>query len=562
MFNNIMNTRIDTAPLQRANISDECIDLLCKMLQTDPASRPTDVQCLNHPWLRDGATILQDPFLDSIVEEEEEDEFAEQELSQLSINEEIGESDEVDGVLQDEEFGRLLDHRAPKRIRTDPLFPRNQLRDEDEVSSADVSFQGGPAFSSADVAEESFQVFKTPDRPRLFGEIRQSALDSSGILNALADEALSQNGPSSEVLPDSALPQNVTPEAQRANGINGTPKAAARPMQFHGSFSSPSLLGAESLVRELNMESPQSPGSGAHSPNEPATPKTPEMHQHSSLRNPSQLSQFSDATPKAKPPTLNRQISLPKTASFYYDPYDPSTHNLEYASKVSGYDFVSAAERAKTSGPKLPDTVRISAESETDANSETSKSQTSEGSIANRAVPSLSMELGIKPPPRRLGKLTTTPESFLSNFTLNIDRARTSWGRHPEATVVYPNSHDTRVPKMAFVVVFYRKNADNPTVQELSQRGEDWTTAEDLQAAIFTAATSGISVNGQHLRKNDDKGRPLYGHLHSGDVIQVYHAAKGSDCLRFTCEFYHSAAKTRRPAGQSFQILSGSKNVL
>jgi serine/threonine protein kinase len=555
MFNNIMTTKVDPSPLRQANVSEQCIDLLCKMLQTDPALRPTDAQCLSHPWLREGAMIPPEVGLHSIVEEDEE-EVAKEQLSQLSIHEEDASDDEAEGVLDDEEFGRLISNRAPKRVRTDCRFPRNQLRDKDDLSSAEVSYdrEALRAITGSHIIRDSF-LHDNPHsgRPRLFGEIGRSALESSGILNARADGTLSHAGSDGQILPDDALPCNVTPTRKALDRSQVTPLSSEHNAQPDSSFSSPSLLGAESLVRELNMASPQSPGSGVQSPNEPATPKTPEVHQHSSLGDTSQ-SQFSDATPKAKPPALNRQItlpnrpsrqiSLPKTASFYYDPFDPSTHNLEYASKVSGIDFVSGSEK--------------SASTETESDAQKSQDQL----VTQSAVPSLSMELGIKPPPRRLGKLTTTPDSFIPHFSLMIDQARTSWGRHPDATVVYGDPFDTRIPKLAFVIIWYRRNANSPTVQELSQQGKDWTTVDDLHAAIFTAASSGISINGKLLRKADDKGRPLYGNIHTGDIIQVFQDARTSECLKFKCEFYHSAAKEPRPPGQSFHIRAGNKNML
>lgn len=551
MYNNIMSTCLDPTPLREAGISELCIDLLLKMLNTDPSRRPTDHECLSHPWLKDGAPLLGDPALQSILEEEEPEETGEQ-LSQLHLHEdEIPESDNEDDedVLEDEEFDTLIGNRQSKKIRIDPLFPRNQLRDYENDSSADASFRS-ERFPEANNHVESFKVIPIPPaRPRLFGEIGQSALQSSGILNAHANEALSNEASGGEVLPDNVLPDEV-PSTSNAGQLQ-TPAMKVLP-QLDGSFSSPSLLGAESMVRELNMASPQSPGSGVHSPNEPATPKTPEVPQHNSLENQSQHpSQFSDTTPKAKPPALNRQISLPKTASFYYDPYDPTTHTLEYASKISGFDFVSAAETVKAGEAQLPDTIRFSAENQ--------PSSQGEESVTSGIIPALPSELAIKPPPRRLGKLIATPDSFVPNLALMLDQSRTSWGRLPGNTLVYESPQDTRIPKTAFVIFWYTVEADTATVKELSQQGKDWTSLAGLHVGIITGATSGISINGKHLRKKDDKGRALFGHLHSGDIIQVYHDTKGTECLKFKCEFYHGAGKEPRPPGESFNILLGNR---
>jgi serine/threonine protein kinase len=575
MYNNIMNTRLDPTPLQQAGVSQACIDLLLQMLDTDPSNRPTDRECLLHPWLRDGAVIPQDPTLESIVEEDEATAEAGSNLSQLSIDKEISESDEDmdDEVLEDEEFERLVSARS-KKVRTDPLFPRNQFRDNEHDSSADQSFQSDLYVESPNAIEESFRPTSRPLRqPRLFGEIGQSALESSGVLSAHANDALSQDG-SSEVVLDDHVPNNVTTTSYHgARGPRQTPPAARARVQLDGGLTSPSLLGAEALVGELNMASPQSFGSVAHSENEPATPKTPDVPQHNSLENHSQHpSQFSDSTPKAKPPAFNRQISLPKTPSYYFDPSDPSTHTLEYASKVSGFDYVNAAEGTKTSGAQLPDTMRFSAQTSGAAPSLPSHRPSAEPTdgdvtseidseaqyLAKDILPSLPPELDIKPPPRRLGKLTATSDSFAPNLVLHIDRSRTSWGRLPSNTLIYESSRDTRIPKTAFNIFWYSPNTSSFTVQELSQQGRDWTSLEGLRVGIFTCASNGISINGKHLRQKDDTGRALYGHLHNGDIVQVYHSADGTERLKFKCEFYQGLGKEPRKAGSSFNIQVGN----
>ncbi|KAI4617879.1 hypothetical protein J4E83_006211 [Alternaria metachromatica] len=542
MFNNIMKTPLDPTPLRKAGVSPACIDLLTGMLRTDPAERPTDRDCLNHPWLKDGAELLADPTLQSIAEEDEPEE-AEQQLSQLSLQEEeIPESDEDGGILSDEELMGFVNERQPKRVRADPLYPRNQVRDRGD-SSVEPSFT-----SSHLVNEESFQMAPTPRQPRLFGEIGQSALQSSGVLSAHAHDALSQDGSVRLVQNDGAGETSDTAGQSEFQG----PFTA--PAQLERGFSSPSLLGTESLVRDLNMTSPHSPVSRTQSPVMPATPRTPEVVQHNSLEQSSKdFSQISEPTPRARP--INRQINLPLTASYYYDPMDPTTHNLEYASRVSGFDFVSNGRNSNTETSAYPDTTAAS-----DASAQSTRSSIARAPSPAAAIPSVPAELDIRPPPRRLGKLIATPDSFAPNLTLNIDQSKTSWGRLSNNTIVYEHKSDTRVPKTAFIVFFYSSGGQTQeTVDDLSQQGKDWTSLENLNVGIWTCATHGISINGKHLKQKDDKGRVIYGHLHTGDIIQVYHDVRGIECLKFRCEFYLGAGKEPRPAGDSFSTMIGSR---
>lgn len=543
MYNNIMASNLDPAPLHKAGVSAMCIDLLTRMLRTDPAERPTDRECLNHPWLKEGAIVPVDPILQSIVEEDESED-TEQQLSQLSIREEVPESDEEVDILSDDEMMGFLENREPKRVRADPLYPRNQARDNTDSSA-------GPSFQSSHLIGEgeSFKVLPIAPQPRLFGEIGQSALQSSGVLYAHANDALSEES-SRVVQPNSRI--------QSSHPVGGADPQGSFiiPAQLDHVFSSPSLLGTESMVRDMNMASPHSPISRTQSPIMPATPKTPEVLQHNSLDQSSAgLSQISEPTPKARPAGFNRQISLPLTASYYYDPLDPSTHNLEYASKKSGFDFVSRGSYAEAGASAYEDTLRAS-----EASEQSTRSSNATPASPTADVPSLPAELNIRPPPRRLGKLIATQDSFAPNLVLNIDQSKTSWGRLANNTIVYENPRDTRIPKTAFIIFWYSSGGESrETVEELSQGGQDWTSLENLEVGIWTCATHGISINGKHLKQKDDKGRALFGHLHTGDVIQVYHDSKGTECLKFKCKFYLGSGMEPRPAGDSFSTLLGNK---
>jgi serine/threonine protein kinase len=542
MYNNIMATPLDPSPLRRLGVSEACIDLLTRMLQTDPAMRPTDRDCLNHPWLKDGVILPSDPTLQSIVEEDESED-AEQQLSQLRLGQEIPEPDEEGDILSDEELIELV---APKRVRADPLYPRNQIRDHD--SSADPSFRSEHLVGEG----ESFNIVPASGRQRLFGEIGQSALQSSGILSAHANVALSHEG-------------NVGPSSRAdfhdiSHTVGGAERHASTVhAQLDGGFSSPSLLGAESMVRDLVMTSPHSPVSRTQSPVMPATPRTPEVLQHSSLETGSKdHSQISEPTPRARPTAASRQISLPLTASYYYDPLDPSTHNLEYATRVSGFDFIAARRDTEAGASAYEDTVRAS---DTSGTSEYSTAPVAAAaSSPSAAVPSVPAELDIRPPPKRLGKLIATSDSFAPGLTINIDRSKTSWGRLANNTLVYENSRDTRIPKTAFIIFWYSSAGQSSgTVEELSQKGQDWTSLDELKVGIWTCATHGISINGKHLKQKDEKGRAVFGHLHTGDVVQVYHDSRGTECLKFTCEFYLGSGREPRPAGDSFSTMLGNK---
>lgn len=125
---------------------------------------------------------------------------------------------------------------------------------------------------------------------------------------------------------------------------------------------------------------------------------------------------------------------------------------------------------------------------------------------------------------------------------------------------MYEDSRDTRIPKTAFVIFWYSSAGQSrETVEDLSQHGKDWTSLEELHVGIWTCATHGISINGKHLKQKDEKGRAIFGHLHTGDIVQVYHDSRGTECLKFRCVFYLGSGMEPRPSGRSFDTLIGNK---
>jgi len=112
---------------------------------------------------------------------------------------------------------------------------------------------------------------------------------------------------------------------------------------------------------------------------------------------------------------------------------------------------------------------------------------------------------------------------------------------------------DTRIPKKAFTV--WWESDISGQVDSYDQQGEDWSDLEGLRSGIFTSARAGIFVNGIHLQTHNPSGRFCYGHLHHGDVIQVFQ--NGKETLRFRCEFYYGAGKDPRPTGKQFKVELG-----
>ncbi|KAK8243882.1 hypothetical protein HDK90DRAFT_136662 [Phyllosticta capitalensis] len=584
MFNKIMGTALDTTPLQERGVSPEAIDLLTSMLNTDPAQRPTDTECLRHPWLvKVAREIFPDavgPDLEDIPEEDEEDEEAvfqvsEDRFSQLSLSErkagysapDYSEEEDDDDEEESEPEEEPLEIHKSKRIKHDQLHSRFQYRGASESdSSPEVSYASRR--SAANGGNYTVSQRAPAARSRLFGEIGQSALQGSVALDRRTHQALfpeDESEFSGQDATDSKSPR-ANQSAKRCNTLSM--ENLTTPMKDSNSnCPSDSLLGTESMVRDLHMDSPRSPNSPEGDQNEPTTPRTPDISQRHSLqvsdtstprvapaqkisfvKDPSQPSQ--ESTPKQRS-GFSRQIQLPVTASFFWDAKDESTHNNEYSSKVSGIDFSRGpvyVDRKKLLS--MPSTLVPSdtSEDETDSSTNRRGSEDVPDTTAGALQSYSSVDGEFRRPKPRLGNLTTTPDSFF-HTVLRLENRVEAFGRNPECTLTYPDIQDTRVGKNAFTLWHHARG-----IEEAIASNKDWTKMDGLNVQIHTICRRGVEVNGVHLPPPPPGGRVQYGILYTGDVITVFNNSKG-EVLNFVCEFFHGVSANRRPADKPFKPL-------
>ncbi len=477
MFDKIMMTPLDTIDLVRKGISDAAVALLTDMLNTDPAARPSPAACLNHYWFGgtqpDADAVLGAPEvgLVSIAEEDEgiaEDEF---DVSGLSLDEqESNDRSQTSEVSIHSGSLEFLDPRQSKRFKSHV----QAYRDPDDMidSSPELFYQSIPIIHQPEGAQASPA---RPQQPKLFGEISQSALGSSGALGEKFAVAVSS-----------------TSQGEQASVSEGD-------AEQRGAFASPSLLGAESMVREMNMDSPRFANSHDVEPNEPITPQTPgrpTRQSNGSLGR--SRSQQDDITPKQPQRHFDRQIKLPIPASSYYIAEDPSTHNLEYATKISGHDYVKDPSFQGAQNIPLPTATSGSAtENEEELDLDLDHGVSNQNQAPSQPSPTLSQFL--KPAPR-LGRITTTPDSFMQ-LTLPLSHQVESWGRAPDCTHPYPKPLDVRIPKRAFAIWFHAKNIDK--LDEVSSVLRDAVAPHIVrQRRLLTSATGRFLLD-------EEAGSPL-----------------------------------------------------
>ena len=553
MFEKIMMTPLDPSPLLSCGISQEAISLLLDMLNTDPAERPSPYECLQSKWFAN-SDITQGYDLEDVQQEglntidEEAESGAEPDLSQLNIREDESRIYGQGEVSIDSADLDFLDPRESKRFKRESPKQTKGYRDPtSQASSSELSREQSKNGSNF---EDSPTVPRTAQR-RLFGEIGQSALDSSGILGGRARhsfpaERQCSEGDSLSRAADHELAPPFATAPTRFSSVNDSDNMdlhfdhgqSAEPLLYQqgSGRGSSSLMGAESLVRELNMESPQSVNSPSAEVNEPTTPRTPDPLPHSSA---SQTNGFAEETPTRrqgetpKQPVFSRQINLPISASCFFEPNDPSTHTLEYATLKSGHNFLADNALSSTTSVSLPPTAAGSRSSNVD-----------EQANQTPIVPLLQPAPEFVRPAPRLGRLTSTADSF-APVTINVANRVTTWGRGLQNSSVYPDREDTRIPKRGIVLIFYAKGIDKAVD---SSQHQDWTKLPDLYCVLNTQSSVGITVNGVKLAATDKEGKALFGRVHTGDVIDVWTGKSGR--LSFVCEFFHGEAKEPRVEGE------------
>jgi serine/threonine protein kinase len=565
MFNKIMMTSLDTTELHRKGVSQDAIDLMLEMLNTDPSARPSPGYCLSHSWfgadrqaVEGTSRAVAEGGLDVIAEEHEQASFA-----NLSLEEQRhrgfvdSQNSELDFHSGDFKF---FDPRKSKRFKSEVIAYRN-ADGSMMVSSPEVMFDQMPITSQSSLNR---QAVTSAANPKLFGEITQSALKSSGALG---------------VVPPNAGDYTSSTKSQgSSNGDNFREDNVKRLV------ASPSLFGAESMVREMRMGSPSMvreihmdpPYHSGSSPGPDAVePITPNSQAHQS----GEGAQQTPATITPKPlnhSVFSRRIRLEISPSFFYDTNDPSTHNVEYASKVSGYDFTTRPNSLKSEsstrsdGPGPPTrrppegshasstgdnvnqdcvTERDDDNYQTDGTNGDVVTTTEEPDqkVVDQSHSSDSANF-LKPPPR-VGKLASTPDSFTPKgpVALNLSSRLTTWGRAPSNTQVYPDPTDTRVGKRTLMLWFHAKD-----IEKIPEGDDSWTRLPGLHCIISTESSAGVFVNGVHLKRGEE-GKRQFGRLYSGDEVVVWKEA--GKALKFSCEFFQGEGRDARPAGMPrFQV--------
>ena len=567
MLETVMTQPVDYDRLRHVGVSEDGIDFLSRMLVLDPRLRSTEVECLRHPWLKIPKGSWDEDSVEMDAEAEglltiDDDQEQELDASQLSLNdrpaeEEIDDSDEE--LVSD--VDELLDTRESKRFKA-----------QHEECSSDVTYPFLPNMQGVQPPTESAH----PTGNRLFGEIGASALRSSGVLGYDAHAALQMTteGNRDEGASASGI-HNSTDYSVTSDGL------AQHRLQYphtlpgpHSTGSAPSLFGTEALVGELNMASPESGVSGpsASTSAAPTTPKTrgpsPLSPEAAGSKRSSQSisSPIEHSTPKrAKSNPVQAPPQPSAGSSTQRQQITSTSHDAGKDKNQLGESWKSTSKAQNNKASKYKAVQQLEHQETTEATKDIGvltndpnthdtqdSNQGSSGSNHSASASTTKEATEFTKPLPRLGKLTPTPGS-IPTPTIKLEKRVTTYGRDPGSDFQHKDGMDTRIPKCALDLIFWRPGleaqlAENPDL--------DWTAFDDLHAIVSTRTRHAILVNGVELRKGD--GHWNFGKLYTGDVITIFPPigpdGKEAQFLRFNCEFKVGASKEARKEGSVFMV--------
>ncbi|KAI9806700.1 MAG: hypothetical protein M1825_006157 [Sarcosagium campestre] len=544
MLDKIMTTELDVQPLRLHHVSEHGIDFLRRLLNRRPELRPMETECLSDVWLADKN------HHNGVEPEPDPDDL---DASQLRLDDGItADGVELQGSDSDSEVQSGGD-RVSKRAKTLDDFTFLQQSAFDIPSFSSDAVQGNVA-----------------DKPnRLFGEISQVALGSSGALPQ-ANSGGNIDLPSaqlhfSENRFDERLPSLGSSTKLKSSDVSGSIESGTHIPSHQMPMAAASLYGAEALVGRLQVASPSDENSPISTPKSPLTPKSREATPAGSLKRiqrPNERPAHSEGETQVK--KFSRQIKLEMPDSYYYVANDKSTHNAEYAAKMRALEksgrkaesrgasvgralvdedsvkFIASAKQLVTAeAGKEPEAGEIEPSLQGSAVAVDALAKTSDAQLmrkADKAISSLPV----------LGRLVTTADSFVS-LTVSLTERETTWGRGLANMIRYPDLQDIRVPKYALDILFWRTG-----LSDVLKTTSNWLDVPEVPVILKTRSSRAIKVNDVPLVFKDDLGNQ-FGKLYTGDVITIFE--DGDEELKFVCEFLRGASARKRSKDEpAFEI--------
>jgi serine/threonine protein kinase len=608
LLDNIMTKPLDIRPLQELDtpVSEDGIRFIRSMLHTRPESRPTIEELERSPWLQDGSIEISfddEDEVDMIGNDENVDPL-EKSASQLNINDE---------------------NKPPLDASTDTVDLHTPLKNVDEIPSS---------FISGDSSEFDIFFRRVADQPAphpLFGEVNKSILGSSGVVpferlnlpvsySEMERSTSDLNGLGSLQALSERL--NMDSTNKPADTIAVPPlNSEHQPSPLPNLITAPSLMGAESLVGMLAMNSP-SPATDIPYQEDSQSGCLPTPDFRASMKSLRRQCDPSFEEQQSKRVKSSREIDIEVSKTVFWDARDRSTHHLEYP-VMSVSEYKEARELSKMYGEEFKHgesvfdsivgiyrkSASLEPETPARAHSEPVNAHTkmmkrddrklgemapdkilTSASYYNPTIPPISEVLPLPPqnqnttstnnpddalsPTQQLAASTANgsdvfapPRRILAKLIATPDSVIPSINLNITeiltcwgrggSTTLHYLVDDGRIPKYAIRLAMWEPGLGYGVAHPESKLAE-------LPFYISTKASAGIRVNGVHIpsfEPTNPTGRSVYwGRLCHGDVVDVWAPKDQRDLyVRFRFECYWGKSSVERDEGEQFAVLGAGK---
>ncbi|KAF4446519.1 serine/threonine protein kinase [Fusarium austroafricanum] len=560
LLHKIMTTRLNIAPLQRNDVSEQAIDFLCRMLERRPENRATVTELEGHPWFTGTVSV-------------------------------INASQSFDEISDDDMFDNFSQ-----------LQPRHY--EEDRVSDS--------------MGEESEKDNTTgpleANQPRLFGEVGVSAIGSSGVIpedylnlsnsNPSAGETEILNQDEDEAYEsEDATPRNNR-RSYRQTTVSMAQKQSEDQLQsLVEDVASQSLGGNEPSVQNLGASrfplqsaefntSKRKPPSYNTSDEYDNTPQgKPTMKRLKSEGNIEDLAndvieeyKLLVQVPTAEKQLPGRQIDQPYNKTCFWE-QDKATWHFNYPEMThfqhKAFERGAAARDEKfmpgktplwdlamkyfppvsKAGTHISETRRSSRTPQDTAADEPFEFPPTAAPPDNSQIPdTLPPHTQIivpvqedEPNKRAIGVLESHPDSCVSGISIHITDALVSFGRGPANTEVFQDVYENRVPKYAFKLLLWKDDGTFDPSKDPKKVLPPWHRdagdPNEYGFYISTKASVGISINGYQLASSDAKNHSGPSHhwarIWNGDTLMIWGDRKGIQTkLTFQC-FWGASSQAR-----------------
>lgn len=605
ILENIMNNPVNYSRLRGVGVSQDAINFLEQMLIIEPSLRMSDVDCLEHPWLvpekkpKESSEDLEyltqvaariDNFSTRDTERAEDDgnlfEF-QQLASQLCIKNQAEEP--VSEDIEEPPFEDL--EEIEEMIGGAGQFKQN-FQGEEELDSFDDYVDQYPSSSPIRRAQQA-----AANNNHLFGQISPAALRSSGALGREARRALEMPSHARGELDNDESHYEGSSQFSATDYPN--PQNQPAPEYSHhvdSGEAAPSLLGAEAMVDNLHMDSTMVDVSVSEIDKQAVALNVEGANEQTSQPEfeKSQSTHSDDYLYKATPPRSRRRLDEPSAsmreskrvkthhetvntrevisqiesakamATQLVNDEQPATTNITSAEQNTT-DTPAAVPPSETSGQQgitsttHPRTTSTPSSSTTKADSNAAPTTATAPTATTQPDPTSTTPAKFAPPPPpgpiTYGTLTPTASS-LPFIPIKLKQRVTTFGRHPACDYTWPNGLDTRVPKFALDIAFWRPRIERSLVKHPNLK---WQNEKDLRTIIATRTSSAIFVNGVALTKKPDAEKELrYGVLKTGDIVMVFDdKGKGGkgEKLEFRVDIRIGKSKGKRKEREVFEVV-------